>query len=58
MSQVVTLQKAQIYQKGTKVLADVDFEIEESQFVYLIGRKSNCSTINVCQNFELNSSIQ
>ena len=38
MSQVVTLQKAQIYQKGTKVLADVDFEIEESQFVYLIGK--------------------
>ena len=38
MPQVVTLKNAQIYQKGRKVLADVDFEIEESEFVYLIGK--------------------
>jgi len=38
MSQVVTLQNAQIYQKGIKVLSDVDFQIEESQFVYLMGK--------------------
>lgn len=38
MSQVVTLQNAQIFQKGNKVLSDVNFEIVESQFVYLIGK--------------------
>ena len=38
MSQVVTLTDAQIFQKGNKVLSDVNFEIEESQFVYLIGK--------------------
>ena len=38
MSQVVTLKDAQIFQKGNKVLSDVNFEIEESQFVYLIGK--------------------
>ncbi len=38
MSQVVTLTNAQIFQKGNKVLSDVNFEIEESQFVYLIGK--------------------
>ena len=38
MSQVVTLKNAQIFQKGNKVLSDVNFEIEESQFVYLIGK--------------------
>ena len=31
-------QNAQIFQKGNKVLSDVNFEIEESQFVYLIGK--------------------
>ena len=38
MSLVVTLKNAQIFQKGNKVLSDVNFEIEESQFVYLIGK--------------------
>ena len=38
MSQVVTLTNAQIFQKGNKGLSDVNFEIEESQFVYLIGK--------------------
>ena len=38
MSKVVTLQEAQIFQQGNKVLSDVNFEIEESEFVYLIGK--------------------
>jgi len=38
MSQVVTIQNAQIFQKGNKVLSDVNFKIEVSQFVYLIGK--------------------
>ena len=38
MSQVVTLKNAQIFQKGNKILSDVNFEIEESEFVYLIGK--------------------
>ena len=38
MSKVVTLKKAQIFQQGNKVLSDVNFEIEESEFVYLIGK--------------------
>ena len=38
MSKVVTLKKAQIFQQGNKVLSDVHFEIEESEFVYLIGK--------------------
>ncbi len=37
MSKVVTLKDAQIFQQGNKVLSDVNFEIEESEFVYLIG---------------------
>ncbi|MGB1507617.1 MAG: cell division ATP-binding protein FtsE [Crocinitomicaceae bacterium] len=38
MSKVVTLKEAQIFQQGNKVLSDVNFEIEESEFVYLIGK--------------------
>ena len=38
MSKVVTLQEAQIFQQGNNVLSDVNFEIEESEFVYLIGK--------------------
>ena len=38
MSKVVTLKEAQIFQQGNKVLTDVNFEIEESEFVYLIGK--------------------
>ena len=38
MSKVVTLKDAQIFQQGNKVLSDVNFEIEESEFVYLIGK--------------------
>jgi cell division transport system ATP-binding protein len=38
MSEVVTIQNAQIFQKGNKVLSDVNFKIEVSQFVYLIGK--------------------
>ena len=38
MSKVVTLKEAQIFQQGKKVLSDVNFEIEESEFVYLIGK--------------------
>ena len=38
MSKVVTLNEAQIFQQGNKVLSDVNFEIEESEFVYLIGK--------------------
>ena len=38
MSKVVTLQEAQIFQQGNKVLSEVNFEIEESEFVYLIGK--------------------
>ena len=38
MSKVVTLEEAQIFQQGNKVLSDVNFEIEESEFVYLIGK--------------------
>ncbi|RCL71153.1 MAG: ATP-binding cassette domain-containing protein [Flavobacteriales bacterium] len=38
MSKVVTLKEAQIFQQGNKVLSNVNFEIEESEFVYLIGK--------------------
>ena len=38
MSEVVTIQNAQIFQKGNKVLSNVNFKIEVSQFVYLIGK--------------------
>ena len=38
MSKVVTLKEAQIFQQGNKVLSDVNFEIEKSEFVYLIGK--------------------
>lgn len=38
MSKVVTLKEAHIFQQGNKVLSDVNFEIEESEFVYLIGK--------------------
>ena len=38
MSKVVTLKEAQIFQQGNIVLSDVNFEIEESEFVYLIGK--------------------
>ena len=38
MSKVVTLKEAQVFQQGNKVLSDVNFEIEESEFVYLIGK--------------------
>ena len=38
MSKVVTLKEAQIFQQGNKVLSDVNFGIEESEFVYLIGK--------------------
>lgn len=38
MLKVVTLKEAQIFQQGNKVLSDVNFEIEESEFVYLIGK--------------------
>ena len=38
MSKVVTLKEAQIFQQVNKVLSDVNFEIEESEFVYLIGK--------------------
>ena len=38
MSKVVTLKEAQIFQQGNKVLSVVNFEIEESEFVYLIGK--------------------
>lgn len=38
MAEVVTLKNAQIYQQETKVLSDVEFSIEESEFVFLIGK--------------------
>ncbi len=38
MSEVVTIQNAQIFQKGNKILSDVNFKIEVAQFVYLIGK--------------------
>jgi|TARA_B110000093_G_scaffold183421_1_gene234678 cell division transport system ATP-binding protein len=38
MSKVVTLENTDIYQKGNKVLSNVQLSIEEGQFVYLIGK--------------------
>ncbi|MEJ6506268.1 MAG: ATP-binding cassette domain-containing protein [Crocinitomicaceae bacterium] len=38
MSKVVTLENTDIFQKGNKVLSNVQLNIEESQFVYLIGK--------------------
>ncbi|WP_373513457.1 cell division ATP-binding protein FtsE [Persicitalea sp.] len=35
---VVTLERADIYQGDTPVLADVNFQIDKGEFVYLIGR--------------------
>ncbi len=35
---VITLQNADIYQKDKLVLSDVNFSIEEGEFVYLIGK--------------------
>ena len=38
MKPVISLQNAFIYQKETCVLSDVTFEINEGEFVYLIGK--------------------
>lgn len=38
MSKVVTLENTDIYQKGNKILSNVQLSIEEGQFVYLIGK--------------------
>lgn len=38
MSKVVTLENTDIFQKGNKILSNVQLNIEESQFVYLIGK--------------------
>ena len=35
---LLSLNNAQIYQKETKILADVSFGLEEKEFVYLIGK--------------------
>ncbi len=38
MSEVVTLINAHIFQKGSKILSDVQLSIEAGQFVFLIGK--------------------
>ena len=35
---LVDYQKVQIYQADTLVLKDVDFQVEEGEFIYLIGK--------------------
>jgi cell division transport system ATP-binding protein len=35
---VISLQNVNIYQRQNKILSNVNFEINEGEFVYLIGR--------------------
>ena len=38
MSEVVTLSNAHIFQKGIKVLSNVQLSVQESEFIFLIGK--------------------
>ena len=38
MALLIDYKKANIYQDEKLILKDVDFQVEEGQFIYLIGR--------------------
>ena len=38
MSEVVTLNNVNIFQKGNKVLSDVQLSVQEGEFIFLIGK--------------------
>ena len=38
MSEVVTLNNVNIFQKGNKVLSNVQLSVQEGEFIFLIGK--------------------